>query len=211
MKTNMKNFDIDYISKKTVTFHIFGGGGNRNRIELVAFDETLQQCFRDSDFIESEDEEGNTLPDNEWRLLDGAGNTILEGRSDIESKTGRLEYDGEYDTYVVTTLDDLSEREKDAIREAYKNQAFLDEELKFYALYELSVLPLFGGVATFNADAACIECDTIECVCSQIAQCGYDAIYDEDEIEMARLCLELDADDERTIYTSGDMTFVFSE
>ena len=61
--------------------------------------------------IVSEDENGNTLPDDDWKLIDTGSNVILKGRDEIEAMTGRLEWDTIYDTDYVTTTDDLSEKE----------------------------------------------------------------------------------------------------
>ena len=80
--------------------------------------------------IINEDENGKPLADENWQLVDTGSNVILEGRDEIEAETGRLEWDTIYDTDYVTTTDNLSEAEEDAIWNAYLNEEYMSDELK---------------------------------------------------------------------------------
>ena len=66
-------------------------------------------------FINCEDEDGNELPDEEWTLTDQGGNIILEGREEIESPTGVLYWDYDYDTDIAQYIEDCDEEEIDLI------------------------------------------------------------------------------------------------
>ena len=79
----------------------------------------LSDCFSESSIIFQEDKDGNPLPDEQWQLIDGGGNVILEGRANIESTTGILDWDGEYDTDIVQTVADCDESELCLLLEAY--------------------------------------------------------------------------------------------
>ena len=61
------------------------------------------------------EDESECLPDEEWTLKDGAGNIVLTGRSEIESETGTLNIDGEYDTWYVKRLSECDESELELI------------------------------------------------------------------------------------------------
>ena len=117
-----------------VSFHI-GRGGRFHNAGHLSF--TEEEDFQDllsrrSDVctIIDTDEEDNPLADADWHVIDGGGNTILEGREAIEAMTGTLDFDGIYDTDYVTTTDNLSEAEKDAIWNAYLNEEYMSDELK---------------------------------------------------------------------------------
>lgn len=67
-----------------VHFHVgrggrFHNGGHKTYVGTV---DSLADCFGDA-FIISEDENGNALPDKDWRLIDRGGNVILSGRDEI--------------------------------------------------------------------------------------------------------------------------------
>lgn len=131
MKTTSNNNSENVIY---VSFHI-GRGGNFNNAGHLSFhgEEDFQDLIRrcsDVCMIISEDEKGNTLPDADWRLVDTGSNVILEGREEIEAMTGRLEWDGIYDTDYVTTTDDLSEDEEELIWKAYCDEKYMSDELK---------------------------------------------------------------------------------
>lgn len=106
----------------TITFQI------KNRKKQVKdFCKELSDYFDYCDlFLHNEDENENELPDDEWKLTDGSGNIVLSGRSAIESETGILDIDGEYDTIIVKKLDELDESEIDILREYYLNDGYTD-------------------------------------------------------------------------------------
>lgn len=118
-----------------VSFHIGRGGRWHNPGYLSFygeenFQDLIKRCAEQC-VIYNEDEEGNTLPDDEWKIFDFGSNIILQGRKEIEALTGVLEWDTIYDTDYVTTTDELSEKEIDAIYKAYlEGVTFMSEELE---------------------------------------------------------------------------------
>ena len=116
-------------------FHI-GRGNMFNNPGTVTFrgECDLQYLIaRRSDIVSiiSEDEDGNQLPDNAWKLIqDASGHMLLKGREAIEAKTGVLDFDGEYDTDYVITADKMSDKELDAAYHAYIMEEYMSEELK---------------------------------------------------------------------------------
>lgn len=130
MKTTSNNIEKIYVS-----FHIGRGGHFHNPGYLTFqgeedFQDLIRRCSDQGMITNDEDEEGNALPDEGWELVDNGGNVILQGRDKIEAKTGCLEWDGIYDTDYVTTTDDLSEKEIDAIWKAYCKEEHMSDELK---------------------------------------------------------------------------------
>ena len=110
-------------SEYIVAFHI-GRGGRFHNQGHKTFNPNIQKlsdCFSESCIVLSEDEDGNALPDDQWQLIDGGSNVILEGRANIESTTGVLDWDGQYDTDIVQYLSDCDESELQLILEAYDN------------------------------------------------------------------------------------------
>lgn len=117
-----------------VSFHI-GRGGSFNNPGHLSFqrEENFQQLIRrhsDICMLINTDENNNPLPDEKWQLVDTGSNIIIEGRDNIEAETGRLEWDGDYDTDYITSTDRLSEAEEDAIWNAYNAKGRMSEELK---------------------------------------------------------------------------------
>ena len=116
-------------------FHI-GRGGQFNNPGTVTFrcECDLQDLIaRRSDIcsIINEDEDGDILPDSEWKLIqDASGCTLIEGREAIEAKTGVLDFDGQYDTDYVITADKMSDKELDAAYHAYIMEEYMREDLK---------------------------------------------------------------------------------
>ena len=108
-------------SEYIVAFHVGRGGRfhNPGYKTFVQHITQLSDCFSESSIIFQEDEEGNSLPDEQWQLIDGGGNVILEGRDNIESDTGILEWDGSYDTDIVKYLSECDDSEIDIIYQAY--------------------------------------------------------------------------------------------
>lgn len=113
-----------------VCFHV-GRGGYLNSPGQKIYNpyvHSIQDLFEDG-FLNCEDEDGNTLPDEEWTLTDQSGNIILEGRREIESPVGILEWDTIYDTDIVKYIEDCTKEEMELIMEAYRNQEIEDENL----------------------------------------------------------------------------------
>ena len=132
----------------TITFHI------KNRKKQVKdFGKVLSDYFNYCDlFLHSEDEEGNDLPNGEWVLSTGSGTPILEGRENIESKTGILDVDGDYDTIIVKKLDDLYEEELEILRDYYLQDHFIsayciDDVLQVLGYNEISNIKVYKSNA----------------------------------------------------------------
>ena len=123
-----------------VRFHIGRGGRfhNAGHKTYVGTVNDLSDCFGES-FIISEDENGKTLPDSEWRLEDG-GNVILSGRDEIESETGILDWDGEYDTDIVRHLSECDDHEYQLILDAAERGAYVEKDVLAYACSALDKL-----------------------------------------------------------------------
>ena len=123
-----------------VSFHI-GRGGRFHNAGYVTFrgeydfQKLLNIC---SDVLfevkETFDEDGNevTLAENEWYVHDCTGRHLLDGRSEMEARTGVLNFDEDYDTDVTRKLEDCDDKEWDALRRAYftNERLFMSEPLK---------------------------------------------------------------------------------
>ena len=113
-----------------VCFHV-GRGGYHNNPGYKSFNpyvHSIQDLFEDG-FLNCEDEDGNPLPDNEWTLTDQGGNIILEGRQEIESPVGVLEWDTIYDTDIVKYIEDCTDEEIKLIMKAYQNYEIENNDL----------------------------------------------------------------------------------
>ena len=124
-----------------VRFHI-GRGGHFNNAGFKTYVGTvneLSDCFGDSIVI-SEDENGKTLPDSEWKLVDSGSNVILSGRDEIESETGILDWDGEYDTDIVRKLSECDDDEYQLIFDTAERGGHVEEPVLAYACHELGKL-----------------------------------------------------------------------
>ena len=124
-----------------VRFHVGRGGRfhNAGHKSYVGTVNSLSDCFGDS-FIISEDENGKPLPDSDWQLVDGGGNVILTGRDEIESDTGILDWDGEYDTDIVRHISECDDDEYQMILDAAERGEYVDEVVLAYACSALDKL-----------------------------------------------------------------------
>lgn len=124
-----------------VRFHIGRGGqfNNAGHKTYVGTVNDLSDCFGDS-IVFSEDENGNPLPDSEWQLVDGGGNVILTGRDEIESETGILDWDGEYDTDIVRHLSECDDDEYQLILDAAERGEYVEKVVLAYACSALDKL-----------------------------------------------------------------------
>ena len=144
-----------------VAFHV-GRGGRFNNPYHKTYESHItdfQWLLSHSDnlFIHNEDEEGNALPDNDWKLMDGNGNVLLEGREAIQSETGMLDIDGGYDTTIVQYIEDCDESELNILLQAYKDgelsKSLIPEILAAYPC-ELSLVDEDGGFIHIGNRAA---------------------------------------------------------
>lgn len=124
-----------------VRFHIGRGGQfhNAGHKTYVGTVNDLSDCFGDSTII-SEDENGKPLPDSKWQLVDGGGNIILSGRDEIESDTGVLDWDGEYDTDIVRQLSECDDDEYQMILDAAERGEYVEKTVLAYACSALGKL-----------------------------------------------------------------------
>ena len=124
-----------------VRFHIGRGGQfhNAGHKTYVGTVNDLSDCFGDS-IVFSEDENGKPLPDSDWKLVDGGGNVILTGRDEIESETGILDWDGEYDTDIVRHLSECDDDEYQLILDAAERGEYVEKVVLAYACSALDKL-----------------------------------------------------------------------
>ena len=131
----------------TVCFHVGRGGYHHNPGYKTynSYMKTLQDIIyycNDNAFINCEDEDGNPLPDDEWTLTDQAGNIILEGRQEIESPVGVLEWDGIYDTDIVRYIEDCTDDEIEILYEYLLHNEYMDDDIADYVCSEKRMIRL---------------------------------------------------------------------
>ena len=169
-----------------VRFHI-GRGGHFNNAGFKTYVGTvneLSDCFGDSIVI-SEDENGKTLPDSEWKLVDSGSNVILSGRDEIESETGILDWDGEYDTDIVCYLTDCDERECQLIFDAAEKGEYIEYHILAYVCSALDKLI----ARSINVTPTTMEVHTQEEEYTILQRDDYSS-YSEDEVDEVRDLLE---------------------
>ena len=137
----MKTTILEGAQDLKVRFHIGRGGhfNNEGHKTYVGTVNELSDCFGDSIVI-SEDENGKTLPDSEWQLVDSGSNVILSGRDEIESETGILDWDGEYDTDIVRKLSECDDDEYQLIFDTAERGGHVEEPVLAYACSALDKL-----------------------------------------------------------------------
>lgn len=123
----MKKTDNDKTQIFNLHYHI-ARGGHKTYEGTV---KQLSDCFGHNSFLVSEDVNGKVLPNNKWKLVDGANNIILSGRNEIEAITGILDWDGEYNTDIVRSLEDCDEDELQLVIDAAKHVYVPDAVLSY--------------------------------------------------------------------------------
>ena len=164
-----------------VRFHI-GRGGRFHNAGYKTYRGTvdsLADCFGNCTIL-SEDENGNILPDAEWQLIDGGGNVILSGRDEIESETGILDWDGDYDTDIVRYLSDCDDDEYQMVLDAAERGEYVEETVLAYACSALDMLL----ATTIKVYPSNMEVFTQE-GCIQL-MCDDFSVYTEDEEDDVR-------------------------
>lgn len=122
-----------------VAFHIGRGGmfhnpGNKTFLGELDYEDLIRENVNDGKlFIEDTSYDPETdaetdLPREEWYATDGAGNIIIE-KGDLDRKTGCINFDGAYDTDYAKTIEDLDEKEWEAIINAYNGMEYMSDEL----------------------------------------------------------------------------------
>lgn len=123
MKTNNTNTENTIY----VSFHVGRGGRFHNPGYITFrgeydFQHLLRVCS-DSLFwvMESYDDDGNEKPlaESEWYVHDGTDMHLLDGKDEMEARTGSLNFDNDYNKDYTTTLDDCDDAEMEALRRAY--------------------------------------------------------------------------------------------
>lgn len=124
-----------------VSFHIGRGGqfhnqGHKSFIGELDYEDLVRENVNDGKLFivnSSYDPETDTeteLPREEWYATDGAGNVIIEA-GELDRKTGRINFDGDYDTDYASTTDDLDEEEWEILTKEYEDAVtFMTEKLK---------------------------------------------------------------------------------
>lgn len=179
---------LDEAQNMKVRFHIGRGGQfhNAGHKTYVGTVNDLSDCFGDS-IVFSEDENGKPLPDSEWRLVDGGGNVILSGRDEIESETGILDWDGEYDTDIVRYLEDCDDDEYQLIIDAYNNHCYVDEDVLIFACNAMDKL----YASTINTYPSNMEVFT-QNGCINLDRDNYSVYTEDEEDEVREQLRELD-------------------
>lgn len=159
----MKSTILEGVQNVKVRFHVGRGGHfhNAGHKTYVGTVDSLADCFGDA-FIISEDDNGKVLPDSEWQLVDDGGNVILLGREQIESSTGVLDWDGQYDTDVVMSLSERSDDEYQIIIDAFNDGEYVEEEVIDYACSAIDMLRMkpigvLDAGCTFEGDKMTIH------------------------------------------------------
>lgn len=137
----MKTTILEEAQDIKVRFHIGRGGQfhNAGHKTYVGKVNDLSDCFGESIVI-GEDDNGQSLPDSKWQLVDGGGNVILSGRDKIESETGILDWDGEFDTDIVRKLSECDDDEYQMIFDTAERGAYVDKDVLAYVCSEFGKL-----------------------------------------------------------------------
>lgn len=131
-----------------VHFHVgrggrFNNGGHKTFIDVEDMQSKGGIYGSESYNVISEDENGDPLPDEDWKFTDGGGNIILEGRKNIESPTGVLEFDTIYDTDIFQCIDECDDEELDLLYEAVKRDKwfpFTEDDEKYIKEHSLAAI-----------------------------------------------------------------------
>lgn len=116
-----------------VAFHIGRGGkfSNPGFKTYVADIKSKMDVYNEKFTLVSEDEDGNKIPEADWKMYDGGGNIIDEGKDSIFATTGTIDIDGEYDSWIICDIEDCDERELEIIKE-YARFNYIDREVETY-------------------------------------------------------------------------------
>lgn len=119
-----------------VAFHIgrggrFPNGGHYTYMNDIKDFQTLLKLKNDYLFLHDTDSNDKPLPENEQYYTDGAGNIMLNA-SEVNSKTGLIDWDGVYNTDIVCKLCDCPAAAEKALLKAFKD----GEISKFDSRYE---------------------------------------------------------------------------
>lgn len=212
----------DNIQYSIVHFHIgrggrFNDGGHKTFVGVENLSEVISN--RQDTFLYDEDEDGNTLPDSEWKLTDEGGRVLLEGKDECNSSTGILDFDTIYDTEICKSLYDCDENELSLIFDAimrYDSSAYYltFDDVRLVAHSQAAIDKFFGATFTFNCDPETVETqEQIEDILVSIDMHGLTEqhvgrVEDEDwQIWLNRLNVESAS----TIWTNSEMLLCYQE
>lgn len=105
------------MTRTVVHFHI-GRGGRFHNPGYKTFVGVEDMHPSESSIVFEQDEDGKPLPDEDWVLVDGGGSELLRGKANILARTGRLDYDGEYNTDIFKYIEDCNDEEVELIKTA---------------------------------------------------------------------------------------------
>ena len=167
-----------------VRFHIGRGGRfhNAGHKTYVGTVNGLSDCFGESTMLISEDENGKPLPDSEWQLVDGG--VILSGRDKIESETGILDWDGEYDTDIVRHLSECDDDEYQLILDAAERGEYVEKAVLAYACSALDKL-MATNIKVYPSNMEVFTQDG----CTTLMRDNFE-VYSEEEEDDVRIRLE---------------------
>ena len=105
------------MTRTVVHFHI-GRGGRFHKPGYKTFVGVEDMHSSESSIVFEQDEDGKPLPDEDWVLVDGGGSELMRGKANILARTGRLDYDGEYNTDIFKYIEDCNDEEVELIKTA---------------------------------------------------------------------------------------------
>lgn len=135
--------------KNLVCFHIGRGGRFNNqghktyRSDIESFQELLDYYANDL-FEYTEDEEGNPLPDEECCIKGRDGIVLVQGREAMESETGILDFDGDYNTTYAKELKDCTDEELQTIVDTYNSLNYVDDDILDFACDKLGYMHIYS-------------------------------------------------------------------
>lgn len=169
-----------------VWFHI-GRGGHFNNGGFKSYRgvvNSLADLFDVSTTIIAVDEDSNTLPEEEWMLLDGGGNVILKGREQLDAEVGILDWDGEYDTDIVRHLSECDDDEYQLILDAAERGEYVEKAVLSYACSALDKL-MATNIKVYPSKMELLTQDG----CITLQRDDF-SVYTEDEEDEVRVRLE---------------------
>lgn len=104
--------------KRTVVHFHIGRGGRFHNPGYKTFVGVEDMRSSESSMVFEQDEDGKPLPDEDWVLVDGGGSELMRGKANILARTGRLDYDGEYNTDIFKYIEDCNDEEVELIKTA---------------------------------------------------------------------------------------------
>ena len=116
--------------------------------------------------------------------MDGGGNVILSGRDEIESDTGILDWDGEYDTDIVRHLSECDDDEYQLILDSAERGEYVENVVLAYACSALDKL-MATSIKVYPSNMEVFTQDS----CTTLQRDDF-SVYTEDEEDEVRELLE---------------------